>query len=143
MIEDNDESEKTILWSVIIDVFLFSVRWNIPLLQTSVIDLSVQKFNLGCSLPRPEEINKVYKANPKVLLVEPMRKLLVDMFARIDNDFDSAIRFHQCSLQFLSALIKRQKTLNLATVSELKHTKKKSKGSKPGKVYASVLLATH
>ena len=125
--DDEDDSEKTMDWSVLVDMFLFAVRWNIPTLRSEIIHRSINKFNLCSHLPMPIEVNKLYRDKKEASFVEPFRKLLVDMFIMDGTDFDNSDILDTCSPQFLVSMVTELKKLNKTAKSKQRRARKKAR----------------
>lgn len=72
------ETAKDLLWSIIIDIYVFAVRRGIPRLQNSCIDVAIQKVNEGGLFPTQAIINALWKTTGPVW---PLRRLFLQLFA--------------------------------------------------------------
>ncbi|KAK4690498.1 hypothetical protein P7C71_g6305, partial [Lecanoromycetidae sp. Uapishka_2] len=56
-----DENPKELLWTALVDLYVFAVRRGIPRLQNSCIDTAIQKIEAGGLFPSQAIINPLWK----------------------------------------------------------------------------------
>ena len=126
------ETQKSVLWDVLFDLYLFALRCDIPGLQRPVVDMSIEKFKANANLPRPEHINGLYRNNVQGPQARGFRTLFVDMFVTGGRNLEGLANVNQYNTQFLCSLVKNLARLKTAAESDLKDLKPK-KGKKSAK----------